>query len=46
MRLVLLVAGMVAFTVSAFIIAGALGWAVAGAMLWYLEWLTEPEDRP
>lgn len=38
--LALTVAGMVAFTVAAFTIAGALGWAVIGASCWFLEWLT------
>lgn len=43
MRLVLLVTGMAAFTVAAFTLAVALGWAVVGASCWYLEWLTEQD---
>jgi hypothetical protein len=43
--LVLTVAGMVAFAVSAFIITAALGWAVIGAGCWFLEYLTR-QDTP
>ena len=43
--LVLIVAGAAAFTVAAFTLATALGWAVIGGMLWYLEALTSEEAR-
>lgn len=39
----LTVAGMAAFTVSAFIITAALGWAVIGAACWFLEYLTRQD---
>lgn len=40
MSLALTVAGMTAFAVAAFTVAGALGWATIGASCWFLEWLT------
>lgn len=43
MSLLLTVAGMVAFTVAAFTIATALGWAVIGISCWTLEWQTRTD---
>jgi hypothetical protein len=36
---------MTAFIISAFTLAAALGWAVAGGMLWYLEYLTREDSQ-
>jgi len=40
---VLAVAGMFSFIVAAFTLTVPLGWAVAGCMLWYLEYLTRDD---
>lgn len=43
MSLFLTVAGMVAFTVAAFSLAGPLGWATIGVCCWLLEWETRTD---
>lgn len=45
MSLALVVGGMAAFTVAAFLVASPLGWAVIGGSAWTLEALTR-KDAP